>query len=78
MLNFLINQIQNKEDGQDSDEAIPEEVLRTISIPGSPEAKLELEVGIPVILLHNIDLKQGLSNRTRMLVMGIRTDAMHF
>ncbi|EFP86599.2 uncharacterized protein PGTG_12981 [Puccinia graminis f. sp. tritici CRL 75-36-700-3] len=71
-----INQMRNEEDGEDSDEAIPEEVLRTFSIPGFPEADIELKVGMPVILLRNLDLKRGLSNGTRLLVLAIRPDAL--
>jgi hypothetical protein len=43
--------MRNEEDGQDSDKAIPKDVLRTILIPGFPEAELQLKIGIPVILL---------------------------
>ncbi|EFP93666.2 uncharacterized protein PGTG_19561 [Puccinia graminis f. sp. tritici CRL 75-36-700-3] len=71
-----VDQMMNEADGLDSDEAVPEEVLNTFSLPGFPEHKLELKVGMPVILLRNLNLKRGLSNGTRLLILGIRRSAL--
>ncbi|WAQ90853.1 hypothetical protein PtA15_13A253 [Puccinia triticina] len=49
-----IKQMRNEEDVQDSDEAIPEEVLCTFSIPGFPEANLELKVVGDVGSAHQV------------------------
>ncbi|KAI7963142.1 hypothetical protein MJO28_001236 [Puccinia striiformis f. sp. tritici] len=64
-----VDAVINEEDGTESDEAVPAEVLNTVSLPGFPAHKLELKLGIPVILLRNMNMKRGLSNGTRMLIM---------
>jgi ATP-dependent DNA helicase PIF1 len=66
-----VDEIVAGEDGEVSDDAIPTEVLNTITIPGFPLARLALKVGMPVILLRNFDLKAGLSNGTRLLINNI-------
>ncbi|EHS63282.1 uncharacterized protein PGTG_21498 [Puccinia graminis f. sp. tritici CRL 75-36-700-3] len=75
-LSESVDQMMNEADGLESDEAVPEEVLNTFSLPGFPEHKLELKVGIPVILLRNLNLKRGLSNGTRLLILAIRPKAL--
>jgi hypothetical protein len=71
-----INLMMNEDDGTESDEAIPEEVLRTFSLPGFPDAEIQLKIGIPLILLRNLDLKSGLSNGTRMLLLEVKSNAL--
>ncbi|KAA1078768.1 hypothetical protein PGTUg99_012199, partial [Puccinia graminis f. sp. tritici] len=58
----------NEDDDMDSEEVIPEEVLNTFTLPGFPLCNLKLKFGTPVILLRNLDLKNGLSNGTRPIL----------
>ena len=44
------------------------EFLNTITTSGLPNHKLRLKVGVPVILLRNIDQKLGLYNGTRLVI----------
>jgi ATP-dependent DNA helicase PIF1 len=66
-----IDSMEADDDGMASDEAIPEEVLKTFCFLGFPVSCLKLKVGIPVILLRNLNLSRGLSNGTRLLVQAI-------
>lgn len=42
------------------------EFLNTISSPGLPSHKLNLKVGVPIMLLRNVDQVAGLCNGTRL------------
>jgi hypothetical protein len=44
------------------------EALNKIDFPGFPTHKLELKEGIPVVLLRNLNIKQGLCNGTRIVI----------
>ena len=44
------------------------EFLNTINTPGLPNHKLRLKVGVPVMLLRNIDQRSGLCNGTRLII----------
>lgn len=44
------------------------EYLNTISSPGLPNHLLELKVGVPIMLLRNIDQNSGLCNGTRLIL----------
>ncbi|AES72814.1 PIF1-like helicase [Medicago truncatula] len=44
------------------------EFLNTINTPGLPNHKLRLKVGVPVMLLRNIDQRSGLCNDTRLII----------
>jgi len=48
------------------------EFLQQLNSSGLPPALLYLKVGCPVILLRNLDLGEGLCNRTRMVVVNVR------
>jgi len=43
-----------------------------------PPALLCLKVGCPVILLRNLDLGEGLYNRTKMVVLNIRKKMLQY
>jgi hypothetical protein len=49
--------------------AYPMELVNSMSPPGFAPHQLRLKVGIPVILLRNINLAQGLVNGTRAVIM---------
>jgi len=44
------------------------EFLNTITASGLPNHKLRLKVGVPVMLLRNIDTRYGLCNGTRLVI----------
>ncbi|CAN7105154.1 unnamed protein product [Brassica rapa subsp. narinosa] len=46
----------------------PPEYLNCLEFQGLPKHKLVLKVGIPVMLLRNINEKEGLCNGTRIIV----------
>jgi hypothetical protein len=53
------------------DEAIdtlPEESLNNLEFPGFPEHELHLCIGMPIMLLRNLNIAQGLCNGTRLMV----------
>ncbi|KAI3956795.1 hypothetical protein MKW92_017597 [Papaver armeniacum] len=46
----------------------PKEFLNEMEVSGLPSHKLYLKVGVPIMLLRNIDQAEGLCNGTRMVV----------
>ncbi|GJV35646.1 DNA helicase, partial [Tanacetum coccineum] len=46
----------------------PKEYLNTLSFAGLPLHRLELKIGIPIMLLHNVNIVDGLYNGTRLIV----------
>jgi len=50
----------------------PAEFLQQLNAGRLPPALLCLKVGSPVILLRNLDLGEGLCNRTRIVVLNVR------
>jgi ATP-dependent DNA helicase PIF1 len=49
----------------------PIEFLNTLTPSGTPPHKLILKVGVPIILLRNLCLKEGLYNSTQLIVRRI-------
>ena len=58
---------------QDHQTAVPPEYLNAMSISGLPDHKLELKLGVPVMLLRNLQGGQqnSLRNGTRLIVMNM-------
>jgi hypothetical protein len=54
--------------GDDHAMAINIEFLNTITLAGMPPHCLALKVGVPVILLRNLDAASGLCNGTRLII----------
>ncbi|XP_022567210.2 uncharacterized protein LOC106378379 [Brassica napus] len=52
----------------DLDMTYPVEYLNSLEFPGLPAHKLRLKVGVPVMLLRNLNQKEGLCNGTRLIV----------
>src|SRR5436190_8580 len=47
------------------------EFLRSLKIPGFPPGELKLKVGIPIMLLRNLNPSEGLCNGTRLICRGL-------
>lgn len=46
----------------------PLEYLKSLEFPGLPAHHLRLKVGVPIMLPRNLNQKEGLCNRTRLIV----------
>jgi len=55
----------------DLGQVFPMEYLNSLTPSGMPKNKLELKVGVPVLLLRNLNPAQGLCNGTRIIVTGL-------
>ncbi|XP_045827331.1 ATP-dependent DNA helicase PIF1-like, partial [Trifolium pratense] len=62
------NPLTQNVDGQTVDDVHTPEFLNTISTSGLPNHKLRLKVGVPVMLLRNLNQKLGLCNGTRLII----------
>ncbi len=47
---------------------IPKEYLHSLTTLGLPLSKLKLKVGLPVMLLRNLNPERGLCNGTRCII----------
>ncbi len=56
------------ETGDDRAYGIATEFLNTITLPETPSHRLALQVGVPLILVRNLDANSGLCNGTRLIV----------
>ncbi|KAI7950574.1 hypothetical protein MJO29_009248, partial [Puccinia striiformis f. sp. tritici] len=59
-------------------DAIPEEVLHTLRVPNFPDHTIQIKKNMPVILLRPLNLANGLSNGTCLLVTDINSCALKF
>jgi len=60
--------IQCNVNGDAVDDIHTPEFLNTIVASGLPNHKLRLKVGVPVMLLRNLDIKYGLCNGTKLII----------
>ena len=49
------------------------EFLRSLKIPDIPPGELKLKVGVPIILLRNLNPSEGLCNGTRLIVRDLQS-----
>ncbi|KAK1427717.1 hypothetical protein QVD17_16410 [Tagetes erecta] len=60
--------IPRSDNSEDIDLLYPSEYLNMLEFSGLPAHKLHLKIGSPVILLRNINQREGLCNGTRLIV----------
>uniref|UniRef100_K3YXY4 ATP-dependent DNA helicase n=2 Tax=Setaria italica TaxID=4555 RepID=K3YXY4_SETIT len=53
---------------ESEDQLYPTEFLNSLKFPGIPNHKLQLKVGLPIMLLRNINQSAGLCNGTRLTI----------
>ena len=53
--------------------AIPQEALNNLQVSGLPSHRLQLKVGVPIVLLRNMHKQSGLMNGTRLIVRAFMT-----
>ncbi|XP_071695262.1 uncharacterized protein [Rutidosis leptorrhynchoides] len=58
----------DKDDDLFAQQLYSPEILNELKVPGVPNHKLTLKVGVPIMLLRNIDQSKGLCNGTRLQV----------
>lgn len=63
---FALDQVIR--DGQEPNTDHPQEYLQALSAPGLPQGRILLQIGMPVMLLRNLNPKEGLCNGTRLIV----------
>ncbi|KAM0880860.1 hypothetical protein ACQ4PT_033300 [Festuca glaucescens] len=61
----LCKAMSNTEDG---DQLYAPEFLNSLKFPGTPDHILRLKVGLPIMLLRNINQSEGLCNGTRLTI----------
>lgn len=59
------------EEGVDANTVYPVEFLNTINASGLPPSQLRLKKGVPLMILRNLDQKNGLCNGTRAILIHI-------
>ena len=57
----------------DHESFYPVEFLNTLEFPGIPNHKIELKVGVPIMLLRNVNQRLGTCNGTRPIVTHLGT-----
>lgn len=58
-------------------DAVGPEILNSFQINGFPEHSLKLKVGMPLVLLRNLNLAQGLCNGTRLVIIRMSANALY-
>ncbi|KEH40680.1 PIF1-like helicase [Medicago truncatula] len=65
---YMLDMFQRNLNGDHIDNVHTPEFLNTVTASGLPNHKLRLKVGVPVMLLRNIDTRYGLCNGTRLVI----------
>ncbi|OAV94892.1 hypothetical protein PTTG_26862 [Puccinia triticina 1-1 BBBD Race 1] len=58
------------------DTTLQPEALAKINFPGFPESNLKLKPGIPVVLLRNLSIADGLCNGTRLILLRVNRNTI--
>ena len=58
-------------DGESDAASYPVEFLNSLNPPGLPPHRLCLRVGMPIMLLRNLNGSKGQANGTRLIVKGV-------
>ena len=58
-----------EDEGEGVPNDVPQEFLRTLTPSSLPLLELKMKIGCPLILLRNLDPRNGLCNGTRMLLL---------
>ncbi|KAF6164604.1 hypothetical protein GIB67_032832 [Kingdonia uniflora] len=67
---FIVDQLSIEDsDDQTITNRYPTEFINSLDPPGLPSFKLKLKVGYPVMFLRNLTPKDGLCNRTRLMIV---------
>jgi ATP-dependent DNA helicase PIF1 len=65
------------DDIADNHEEFSREFLQTVDLPGMPPSILQLKVGVPIMLLRNLQPSEGLCNGTRLVVKKVTKHVIH-
>ena len=68
MYEFYIIDTAVTTDGRILTDQLNPEFFTTLNLSGLPLTKLQLKIGASIILLWNLNLRQGLYNKTRLLI----------
>ena len=68
---FAVDRVTQEDSTGSEDRQMPTEYLQSLNPHGLPPSVLELKVGMPVMILRNINVEKGLCNGTRVTVLGI-------
>jgi ATP-dependent DNA helicase PIF1 len=63
--------IDDFEANNPNDKSIPVDYLHTLTVSGLPPHKLTLKIGAICTILRNLDLKGGLCNGTRVIILSL-------
>jgi ATP-dependent exoDNAse (exonuclease V) alpha subunit len=73
--NTAISTLVDRPD-DDARNSLPPESLNKLDFPGFPKHQIELKIGAPIMLLRNLNIRQGLCNGTRLVILRLNDRAI--